>query len=165
MTDKPRILDEPLLEFGDALTHQDPRRGLVDGGPHQANPGDRLTLGVAGSASMIEKTEAFFEDIANGVESSAEKLPNMNPDFPGLRNRNPFRTQFTLTSDAHRTLTKQQIKSIVEEVDHEKAVDMACEAYMELLTSLAESADRPDLAIVALPVEIIVRVKNAEIEG
>lgn len=165
MTDKPRILDEPLLEFGETLTHQDPRQGLVEGGPHQSNPGDMLTLGIVGSASMVEKTEAFFEDIANGVESSAKKLPNMNPDFPGLRNRNPFRTQFNIEPAAQRTLTKQQIKSIVEEVDHEKAVDIACEAYLRLLNSLAESSDVPDLAIVALPLEVIVRVKNAEIES
>jgi hypothetical protein len=165
MKDKTRILDEPQLEFGDALTHQDPRQGLLDGGPHQSNPGDQLNIGVIGSAEVIEKTESFFEEIAHGVESSAEKLPNMNLDFPGLRNRNPYRTQFNLEPAAHRTMTKQQIKAIVEEVDHDKAVDLACEAYMGLLTSLAESSDRPDLAIVALPVEIVVRVKNAELEG
>lgn len=164
MTHKTTILNEPLLEFGDQATHQDPRQGLIEAGPHQTNLGDKIIIGVVGSAITIEKTQAFFVEISHGIESSADKLPNLNPDFPGLLNRNPFRTDFFVDVNATRSLTKAQIKTIVDEPDHHKAVHLACAAYMGLLQSLADSAVAPEVAIVALPVDIIVRVKNAQFE-
>lgn len=165
MTLKTTILSEPLLEFGDKATHQDPRQGLLEAGPHQTNLGDKIVIGAVGSAVTVEKTTDFFEEISRGVDSSANKLPNLNPDFPGLRNRNPFRTEFFVDEEATRSLTKAQIKTIVNEPDHSKAVNLACNAYMELLQSLAESGASPQVAIVALPVDIIVRVKNAQFEA
>lgn len=165
MSHKTSIISEPLLEFGDKATHQDPRQGLLEAGPHQTNLGDSITIGVVGSALTVEKTKTFFEEIALGVESSATKLPNLNPDFPGLKNRNPFRTQFNIDDCATSSLTKAQIKSIVDEPNHRVAVEKARDAYMELLQSLAEGTSVPEVAIVSLPVDVIVRVKNAQFEG
>lgn len=165
MSRKTSIIPEPLLEFGDKVTHQDPRQGLVEAGPHQTNLGDSIQIGVVGSAVTVEKTKDFFDEIARGVESSASRLPNLNPEFPGLTNRNPFRTNFVINDEATGSLTKAQIKEITQEPDHRKAVELACNAYMALLSALAEGTSKPDVAIVSLPVEIIVRVKNAQIEG
>lgn len=165
MMHKTTILDEPLLEFGDQATHQDPRQGLLEAGPHQTNLGDKIVIGVVGSAVTVEKTREFFTDIAKGIESTVSKLPNLNPEFPGLRNRNPYRTEFYIDDTACRSLTKAQIKKIITEPDHRKAVQLACDNYMELLQSLAESGAAPQVAIVSLPVEIILRVKNAQFEG
>lgn len=73
-----RIFDEPLLEFGDQHSHQDPRLGLTDAGPLQAPLGDKIRLGVVGDAKTVQGTKEFFLTAAGGFASKAESHPNMN---------------------------------------------------------------------------------------
>lgn len=165
MSFKGKIFDEPLLEFGDQHSHPDPRLGLAEAGPLQTPLGDTIQIAVVGSAETIEHTQDFMSAASEGVESDADKHPNLHPDFPGLQNRNPFRCRFSIEPEATAALSKAEIEKIVKEPNHEEAVKMAVDAIVRNLRSLDESSHRPDAAIVALPVNLIERVWNAKVSG
>ena len=160
-----RIFKEPLLEFGDKHSHPDPRVGLAEAGPLQTPLGDTIRVGVVGDASTVEHTKNFLEDAAAGIESESEKHPNMHPDFPGLRNQNPFRCDFNVGDETTATISKAELDKIVKEPDHETAVKLAVDAVMGLLQTLDDSGNRPDAAIVALPVKLIERVWSARTDA
>lgn len=160
-----RIFDEPLLEFGDQHSHQDPRLGLTDAGPLQAPLGDKIRVGVVGDAKTVEGSKQFLVAAASGFASKAESHPNMNPHFPGLHNNNPFRCGFEVDDEACSTLTRAQIDRILKEPHHGKAVEMAVDAIMDSLQAIDDSGNRPDVALVALPVALIERVWNAKTDA
>jgi hypothetical protein len=160
-----RILEEPLLEFGDQHADLDPRLGLTQAGPMQAPLGDKVRIGIVGDAKTVELTKGFLIDVASGFETDAESLPNLNPNFPGLQNQNPFRCQFEVQDNATSTLSKSQMDRIIKEPDHGKAVDLAVETIMDQLRAIDDSGDRPEVAIIALPVALIERVINAKTDS
>lgn len=157
-----QIFDEPLLEFGDQHSHQDPRLGLIEAGPLQAPLGDKIRVGVVGDAKTVESSKQFLAATAGGFATKAESHPNMNPNFPGLHNNNPFRCGFEIDDEACGALTKAQIDRIMKEPNHAKAVEMAVDAIMDILQTIDDSGNRPDVALVALPVALIERVWNAK---
>lgn len=160
-----KVFDEPLLEFGDQHSHPDPRLGLVEAGPLQTHLGEVINVAVVGSAATIEHTQTFLDDAASGFESQSENLPNLHPDFPGLQNRNPFRCEFSISTEATAALSKSEIDKIVKERDDCKAVTMAVDAICRNLQSLDDGGSRPEVAIVALPVNLIERVWVAHTSG
>lgn len=86
-----RVFDEPILEFGDGGQHADPRQGLREFGPLQPRIGDVVNVGVIGTADTVSGFAEFVEETGRGLDSGNTSLINLNPDFPGLGNQNPFR--------------------------------------------------------------------------
>jgi hypothetical protein len=160
-----RIFDEPLLEFGDQHSHPDPRLGLTEAGPLQVPVGDKVRVGVIGNAKTVETTRQFLAKAASGFESTADSHPNLNPHFPGLQNNNPYRCQFEITDEVTAVLSKAQIDKIRNEPNHVKAVQMAVDAIVSLLEVLDASGNRPDVALVSLPVSLIERVWSAKTDA
>ena len=113
MTFKTAVLPEPELEFGDRGFHVDPRYGLCQHGPLQPMPGDRVSIGVIGTAETYEGFEAWMEKLTSSIPAKSAKLPNLFPPFPGLGNQNPFRCRFEVNSAARRILPLRDIGSIV----------------------------------------------------
>lgn len=160
-----KIFKEPELEFGDKHHHPDPRLGLVEAGPLQPPLGEVIRVAVVGSAKTVEDAQKFLADAATGFEGKKEKHPNLHPDFPGLGNQNPFRCRFEIQEGATAALPQSKIEKIKKEPDHVKAVDMAVDEIVTELKMLDESGNRPDVAIVALPVALIERVWNAKVDS
>lgn len=160
-----KIFDEPLLEFGDKHSHADPRLGLREAGPLQTHLGEVIKVGVVGSAKTVEDVQKFLDAAAEGFEGNSDKHPNMNPDFPGLQNQNPFRCNFEIEEGGTETLPKSVLDKISKEPDHTKAVEMAVDAVCERLQVLEDSGNRPDVAIIALSVQLIERVWGAKVEA
>lgn len=156
------VFDEPPLEFGEKHSHIDPRQGLVETGPLQTYLGDTIKVGVIGSAKTIEDAQNYLNDAAAGIEGNSQKHPNLHPDFPGLTNLNPFQCQFKIPDGAVSTLSKSQITKIIQEPDHLRAVEAAVKAITDGLQALDGTGNRPDVAIVALPIQIIERVWRAK---
>ena len=166
MTDfEGKIFEEPLLEFGDNHSHSDPRLGLRDAGPHQSYVGEVIKIGVVGSAKTIEDAQTFLKSAAQGFEGKSDKHPNLHPDFPGLKNQNPFRCGFEIQEEATQALSKPLIDKIAKEPNHALAVQMAVDAICEKLQVLDESGNRPDVAMVALPIRLIERVWGAKVDA
>ena len=160
-----KIFSEPLLEFGDQHSHADPRLGLMEAGPLQTHLGDAIQVGVVGTEQTIELAEAYFAEAGDGYEGKSEKHPNMHPEFPGLGNRNPFRCKFDIQPGAKASLTNAQLERILKEPDHTKAVEMAVDEVMKCLQTLADGSNKPDVAMIAMPVKLIERVWNAKTDA
>jgi len=160
-----KIFDEPMLEFGDKHLHQDPRLGLCEAGPLQTYGGDVIKVGVVGSAKTVEDTRKFVAAATVGFDGMSERHPNLHPPFPGLTNRNPFRCRFDIEDGGTQALSQGRIDKILKEPNHQRAVEMAVDEVVGLLKVLEEGGNRPDVAIVALPVALIERVWNAKVDS
>lgn len=134
-------------------------------GPLQTPVGDVLKIAVVGSSKTVEDTAKFLAAASVGFTGKTDKHPNMHPDFPGLGNQNPFRCKFEIADGATATVTQSKIDRIRKEPDHQKAVEIAVEEIHQQLLAIDESSNRPNVAIVALPVSLIERVWNAKVDG
>ena len=155
------VLPEPLLEFGDAGRHVDPRVGLIDYGPLQQMPGDSVRIGVIGTTETADGLAQFIDRCKTGIEGKKSPLTNLYPPFPGIGNRNPFRCTFEVDSAARRAIPMRDIERIVAIPKQPEAVRAAAELFAEQAVSMLEGSSRPDVIVAALPVELILKVVNA----
>ena len=127
MSFRNHVFEEPMLEFGDGGQHLDPRQGLRDFGPLQPRAGDVVRVGVIGTVDTVSGFAEFIEETGRGIDSENTGLINLNPDFPGLGNQNPFRCHFKVPEEARLTLSRRQVKEITRVVRHDSAVRLAVE--------------------------------------
>ncbi len=161
---KSHVFDEPMLEFGDGGQHFDPRQGLREFGPLQPRSGDVVRVGVIGTEDTVGGFTEFLAETARGIESGNKQLINLNPDFPGLGNQNPFRCKFEVPDGATATLSRRQVNEIRETGRHEQAVRHAVELIASQLSALTECSAKPDVIVLALPVSLIEKLVNAKSE-
>lgn len=140
----PRVLAEPLLEFGDAGRHIDPRVGLIEYGPLQPLAGDRVRLGVIGTAETADGFAQFIERCKTGIG-----------------NQNPFRCSFEVEAAARRVIPVRDIERIIAIPKQSDAVRAAAELFAEQAVTMLEGSSRPDVIVAALPVDLICKVVNA----
>lgn len=159
---KTHVFDEPMLEFGDGGQHPDPRQGLREFGPLQPRAGDVVRVGVVGTEETVAGFATFIDQTGNGIPSGNDKLINLNPDFPGLSNQNPFRCRFEVPSDASVVISRRQIAEITKIGRHDEAVRQAVDLVLEQITALCESSAKPDVIVLALPIPLIEKVVNAK---
>lgn len=157
----PKVLSEPLLEFGDAGRHLDPRVGLIEYGPLQPMAGDRVRIGVIGSAETADGFAQFIERCKTGIEGKKSPLTNLYPPFPGIGNQNPFRCSFEVEAAARRIIPVRDIERIIAIPKQSQAVRAAAELFAEQAIALLEGSSRPDVIVAALPVDLICKVVNA----
>ena len=160
-----RLIDEPELEFGEGGREIDPRLGLLRHGPLQPILGDRISIGVIGTAETVEGFERWMERVKLGISGKSEKQPSLFPPFPGLGNENPFRCPFEVSPTARRVLPVSDIGSIVAIKKHSDAVREASALFADQATAMLECSDRPDVIVAALPFDLILRVVNGATEG
>ena len=158
------VFDEPMPEFGDGGQHCDPRQGLREYGPLQPRSGDVVCVGVIGTEDTVGGFTEFLAQTARGIDSENKQLINLNPDFPGLGNQNPFRCKFEVPDGATATLSRRQINAIREIGRHDKAVRHAVELIASQISALTESSAKPDVIVLALPVPLIEKLVNAKSE-
>src|SRR5271166_6560731 len=161
---KSHVFDEPMLEFGDGGQHCDPRQGLREFGPLQPRSGDVVRVGVIGTEDTVRGFTEFLAQTARGIDSENKQLINLNPDFPGLDNQNPFRCKFEVPSGATATLTWRQVNAIKQIGRHDQAVRHAVELIASQVSALTESSAKPDVIVLALPVPLIEKLVNAKSE-
>jgi hypothetical protein len=164
MTFKTRVFGEPLLEFGDGGQHPDPRQGLREFGPLQPRSGDVVRVGVVGTEDTTEGFSEFIDETAHGIDSESPQLINLNPDFPGLGNQNPFRCKFEVPEDARSILSRREIADIIQIGRHDVAVRQAVDLITAKMVALIESSAKPDVIVLALPIPLIEKLVNATSE-
>jgi hypothetical protein len=155
------VLDEPMLEFGDGGRHLDPRYGLREYGPLQPRSGDVVRVGVIGTEDTVNGFTDFLSETARGIESGNRALANLNPEFPGLGNQNPFRCKFEVGTGATTALSRRQVSEITAIGRHDEAVRRAVDVMIEQITALSEASSKPDVIVLALPIELIEKLVNA----
>jgi hypothetical protein len=154
------LLDEPDLEFGDGGKHPDPRMGLMRHGPLQPVLGDKISLGVVGTAETVEGFERWMDRLKSAIPGKSEKQPNLFPPFPGLGNENPFRCPFEVSAMARRVLPRRDLGDIISIHSRTAAVRQAATLFTDQATAMLEGSEKPDVIIAALPIELIMRVVN-----
>jgi hypothetical protein len=154
------LLDEPELEFGDGGQHIDPRLGLLENGPLQPILGDRISIGVIGTAETVEGFEHWMDRLKSAIPGKSEKQPNLFPPFPGLGNANPFRCPFEVNPTAKRVLPLRDIGKIIAIKKHPEAVGEAAALFSDQAAAMLEGSDKPDVIVAALPFDLIMRVVN-----
>ena len=164
MSFKTYVFDEPILEFGDGGQHPDPRQGLREFGPLQPRAGDVIHVGVIGTEDTVTGFAEFLEEANRGIDSDNTALINLNPDFPGLANQNPFRCSFKVPDAARQTLSKRQVRDIIRVGRHNEAVRLSVDLIIEQITTLIESSAKPNVIVVALPISLIEKVVNIRSE-
>ncbi len=165
MTISHLLLEEPLLEFGDGGKHIDPRLGLLRHGPLQPALGDKISLGIIGTAETVEGFERWMDRLKSAIPGKSEKQPNLFPPFPGLGNENPFRTPFEVSLTARRVVPLRDIGNVVSIKSHAEAVREAATLFTDHATAMLEGSDKPDVIVAALPFDLITRIVNEVVEG
>lgn len=161
---KAHVFDEPILEFGDGGQHWDPRQGLREHGPLQPRSGDVIRVGVIGTDDTVAGFTEFLGETGRGIESGNKQLINLNPDFPGLGNQNPFRCKFEVPDGATATVSRRQVNEIAGIGRHDEAVRHAVELITSQLSALVEGSAKPDVIVLALPIPLIEKLVNAKSE-
>lgn len=161
---KAHVFDEPMLEFGDGGQHCDPRQGLREHGPLQPRSGDVIRVGVIGTDDTVAGFTEFLGETGRGIESGNKQLINLNPDFPGLGNQNPFRCKFEVPDGATVTISRRQVNEITGIGRHDEAVRHAVELITSQLSALVEGSAKPDVIVLALPIPLIEKLVNAKSE-
>ncbi len=161
---KTHVFDEPMLEFGDGGQHCDPRQGLREHGPLQPRSGDVIRVGVIGTDDTVAGFTEFLGETGRGIESGNKQLINLNPDFPGLGNQNPFRCKFEVPDGATATISRRQVNEITGIGRHDEAVRHAVELITSQLSALVEGSAKPDVVVLALPIPLIEKLVNAKSE-
>ena len=149
-----------MLEFGEQGQHIDPRLGLAQFGPLQPMSGDRVSIGLIGTAETSEGFEQWMDRLKSEIPGKSDKQPNLFPQFPGLGNDNPFRCRFEVNPAVRRVLPMRDIKDIVAIRKHSEAVKEAAELFKDQAEAMFEGSERPDVIVAALPFELIMRVVN-----
>ena len=157
-------LAEPELEFGGALRHLDIRFGIMDYGPfdlHAEGAPRRIKIGIVGSAETLEGTARWVAACADGFDAKASRQANLFPSFPGLRHDETFRCEFVTSSELQRVLPHKEIGRLVAISGQREVTRAVVETIIDEIAVLAERTTKPDVVLVALPVEIIERTVNA----
>jgi hypothetical protein len=156
-----QILAEPVLEFGGRGGHIDPRVGLMEFGPLQPVPGDRIKIGVIGTGATVDGFEKFLERCKAGIPGKPSPLINLHPGFPGMGNTNPFRCVFETDGSMQRRIPQSDIRKIAALPKQSDAIKAAAELFGDQARALLEGSSRPDVVVAALPVELIQKIVNA----
>ena len=85
----PLLLDEPELEFGDGGKHIDPRIGLLRHGPLQPILGDKISIGVVGTAETVEGFERWIDRVKSRHCGQVGKATEPLSSVSGPRERQP----------------------------------------------------------------------------
>lgn len=161
-------LSEPPLEFGGGLRHPDIRFGLMDYGPFDAGTDGapkRIKLGIVGSAETVEGTARWIEACETGFAAKESRQPNLFPPFPGTGLDRTFRCEFVTSDELHCVLPPREIARLAAVPGQREMTRAVVESIANEIGVLSERTVRPDVVLVALPIEIIQRTYNAKDVG
>ncbi len=140
---KARVLDEPALEFRAANRHIDPRFGIAQFGPADADMDTaprRITAGVVGTASAADGLRKWLDACASVIDRKIPKpgQENLFIDFPGFNRDTGFSAELVHADALVREISNSEIRRLVGGASAE-AVDRAAAVYANEVRSLAES--------------------------
>ena len=157
-------LKEPLLEFGGALRHLDIRFGIMDYGPFDLGTEGapkRIRLGIVGSVETVEGTARWVEACRTGFKAKESRQPNLFPPFPGTGFEETFRCEFVTSDELQRVLPPREVARLAIIPGQREMTRAVVGTISNEIGVLSERTVKPDVVLVALPLEIIERTYNA----
>jgi len=141
---KARVLDEPALEFRAANRHIDPRFGIAQFGPADADmePAPRqITVGVVGTKAGADGLRKWLDRCSSNIDRKVPKpgQENLFIDFPGFNRETAFLAELTHADSLVREIPDSEIRRLVGTASHE-AVERTAAAYASEARSLSETA-------------------------
>jgi hypothetical protein len=109
---KVQVLPEPGLQFGAGGVHVDIRAGLEKHGAFDrgaSNVPVPIGVGLVGATATIDKVRDWIESCRNGVLSREERLRELRPAFPGMRDE-IFGTQLAMSDATTRTISRHELQ-------------------------------------------------------
>jgi len=149
---KVQVLPEPGLQFGNNGVHIDIRAGLATygafdrGAPNVPVP---IGVGLVGTTATVDKVRDWIESCRDGVSSREEKLRELRPPFPGMRN-DIFGTQFAMSDATTRTISRHELQAAL---SASNPMARAVEVFMDHARDLA-GRGHLNVLVIAPPVEV-----------
>jgi hypothetical protein len=149
------FIDEPELEFGGLRRHIDIRSGLSSFGPLDALEGQprRIRIGIVGTQQTVDGIQRWLEKCRGGIEAKQSRQPNLFPSFPGFGAKSPFQADFELAPNHVRTLSQRDLNRVALQ-SHYAALTDGVALVTNEVRAINESG-RPDVVIVAMPLELV----------
>lgn len=154
---KARVLDEPELEFRANTRHIDPRFGIAQFGPADADMDTaprRVTVGIVGTSGATDGLRAWLDSCASPIERKRPKpgQENLFIDFPGFSRENGFLAELVHADDLVREIPNAEIRRLNNGVSSD-VVERTAGAYADQARSLAETG-RCHIVFVVRPQEL-----------
>lgn len=140
---KARVLDEPPLEFRAANRHIDPRFGIYQFGPADADMDtapDRITVGVVATVPAAEGLRTWLDSCAAPIERKQPKpgQENLFVDFPGFNRDSAFCAELSHSDALVREVSAADVRRLSAAGSIE-AIDQVASLYTDAARSLAET--------------------------
>ena len=103
--------DEPLLVFGDDMTHADPKVGIPLYGPRSLGTvrhKREVHIGFIGTAESVAHAQQFYAECADGIDGDEDHAP-----FPGCQQDRGFRCELRTDSNLVELITRHESTQIV----------------------------------------------------
>ncbi len=140
---KARVLDEPPLEFRAANRHIDPRFGISQFGPADADMDTaprRVTVGIVSTAPAADGLRGWLDACGSPIERKVPKpgQENLFIDFPGFNGESAFLAELVHTDALFTEISGSEIRRLMKTASVE-AVDHVAALYANAARSLAET--------------------------
>lgn len=149
---KVQVLPEPSLQFANNGVHVDIRGGLAAhgafdrGAPNVPVP---IGVGLVGTTATVDKVRDWIESCRDGVASREEKLRELRPPFPGMRDE-IFGTRLSLSDATTRTVSRHELQAALSAPN---ALSRVVDVFLDHARDLA-GRGRLDVLVIAPPVEV-----------
>lgn len=108
----------------------------------------------------------WIEKCASGFPAKESRQPNLFPLFPGISPEESFRCEFATSDELHRVLPPREVARLAAVPGQREMTKAVVETIANEISVLSERSAKPDVVLVALPIEIIQRTYNArDVEG
>src|ERR1700724_2940996 len=112
-----RVLDEPPLEFRAANQHIDPRFGIAQYGPADADMDTapkRITIGVVGSSAATDGLRKWLDRCAFVIERKRPKpgQENLFIEFPGFNRDSAFMAELVHADSLVREISDIELRNL-----------------------------------------------------
>ncbi len=147
-----QVLSEPNLQFQNGSTHVDIRAGLTAYGAFDrgaSNVPVPIGVGLVGAVSTVDKVRDWIESCRNGVHSREERLRELRPDFPGMR-QDIFGTSLAISDATTRTISRHELSAAL---SSRNPMDRVVDVFMDHARDLA-GRGHLNVLVIAPPAEV-----------
>lgn len=145
------VLDEPDLEFHAGSRHPDPRHGVADYGPADADSPDRRTirLAIVGTPANIDGSRRWLARCEQPIAAKQSRLGRLFVEFPGFAADVGYRSTLSVDTRHERTIRERDLKALTDLAPHD-AVRAAADLYLAEIAALDEEPN-VDAILIARP--------------
>ena len=145
------ILNEPHLEFANGSRHIDPRHGITNYGPADAQdtPVRTIRAGIVGPQTAIEGVQRWLDSCREPINAKHSHLGHLYVPFPGFDTDRGFRSTIVWNSRLERPINSRALKRL-QGLNPLTAVQDAVNLYDAELAALNEEPNC-DVVIVCRP--------------